>query len=119
MQTKSLFIALSAVAAFGFAAQSQAAPAQNDDTVSVKVSYAGLDLSSQAGAQIMLRRITNAAHSICGPEAQSGPERLNPQYGVCVGAIVQKSVASLGAPMVTAMNRDKTSEKTLLLARGR
>ncbi|HEX4183151.1 MAG TPA: UrcA family protein [Caulobacteraceae bacterium] len=109
MQTKTLLTVLSAVAALGFAAQSQTAFAQSDDTVSIKVSSADLNLSSQAGAKVMLQRITTAAKSICGPAPQHPFEDLHNHFDSCVHDIVGKTVNTLGAPMVTAMNGGGTA----------
>jgi UrcA family protein len=108
MSTKTKLAAVSALATLAIAAAAQAAPemspSSSDDTVSVKVFLADLDLSSPAGARVVLQRIRNAARAICGDEpAPAALDRAGP-YRACVATTIDGAVASLGAPMVTALN---------------
>ena len=58
----------SAAIALGTAA-TLAAPAIAQDAPSVSVSFADLNLSSEAGTEILDRRIKNAITNVCGGEA--------------------------------------------------
>ncbi len=103
MFTRKSFLGLAAVAALGLTAQSAFASA-SADTVSVKINYAGMDLSSHAGAQIMAARIRQASREICG-----GDERDSADLGqrkmlkACVDHTSAEASTKLGAPMVTSM----------------
>jgi UrcA family protein len=100
MFAKSTLIALAVLGLAG------AASAQN---VSVTVGHADLDLTSAAGAKIMLARIHNAARDVCGesPNASDLGRRL--QARACISAVSNRAVARLGAPMVTAANGGSSS----------
>ncbi len=112
--TLTTLTALSAVLALGFAVAGQSAFAQTEDTLSVKVPYQDLNLSSQAGAKVMLQRIRNAASTICGPAPTDPIDRMN-NYAPCVTEVTNRSVASFNNPFVTALNGgDKSAAPTTL-----
>jgi UrcA family protein len=108
MFAKTAIASLVAVAALGFAASIHAAPAadwsSDSDTMSVNVSAAGLDLSSPADAKVVLQRIHSAAHTICGDEPDIHSTERFSLYQSCLKTTVDRTVASLDAPLVTAMN---------------
>ena len=108
MFAKTSIAAIAAVATLGFAATTHASPASDGasepDTMSVNVSVADLNLASPAGAKVVLRRIHNAAQTICGGEPDIRSERFA-IYQACVRTTVDTTVASLGSPMVTALNQ--------------
>lgn len=109
MNTRLTLTALAAIAALGFVSTAQAA--DDSSTVSVRVSYSDLNLSSPAGAQAVLRRITQAAKGICGAEPGINDLSSHQAYGRCVKQIVDHSVTSLDKPMVTAMNAGQTASQ--------
>jgi UrcA family protein len=92
----------------GCIAYGQGAIARDTDTatVSVKASYADLNLSSEAGARVMLQRIRHAAQTICGfrPDA---PMDYQTQYTPCVERTTNRAVAQLDNPIVMALNRGR------------
>ena len=104
MLTKSALTGFSAVLALGLAAAAQNASAQNADAVSIKVAYADLNLSTEAGAKVMLQRFRNAARSICEPTPDSKDLFRDGQYRSCVNTITDHAVTSFDSPMVTALN---------------
>jgi UrcA family protein len=106
MTTKLTLIALAATAALGFVSTAQAA--DDSSTVSVRVSYSDLNLSSPDGAKAVLRRITQAAKGICGAEPSSADLGGRWAYSRCVKQIVDHAVTSLDQPMVTAVNAGQT-----------
>jgi len=69
-------------------------------TVSVKVSSAGLDLSSEVGAHTMLRRLAGAAERVCGVEAEFDAVHGG-QFRVCYKIALSEAVRSLNQPTVT------------------
>jgi UrcA family protein len=99
--------ALAAVAVLGFSVAAHAAPVQ--DTVSVKVSVAGVDLSSEAGAKVALQRIHVAATTICGDQPEARQFADAARYKSCMKAATDSGVASLGSSMVTALYKGDTS----------
>jgi UrcA family protein len=113
MFTKTTFTALAALAALGLAASAHAAPAMgpssDPDARSAKVFTADLDLGGEAGAKAALTRIHNAARNVCADE-------LNPL--ACRKDTLDRAVASLGAPLVTALNAGRGQRGTILASRG-
>ena len=69
-------------------------------TVSVRVNSTGLDLSSDSGAQAMLRRIAVVVKQACGADAEFDPLRRE-QFWMCYHRAVSNSVRAMNQPMVT------------------
>ncbi|HEX7886392.1 MAG TPA: UrcA family protein [Phenylobacterium sp.] len=105
MPAKTLLTSLVVLSALTFAAHAQAAPAPAG--ASVKVSMSDLNLHTQAGAAIGLRRIEAASNRVCGgaPDAR----RLDQQavHRACMRETMERAVASLGSPLVTAQHTDQ------------
>jgi UrcA family protein len=102
MPSKTLITVLAATA-LGFAAVSPAAAA-DPDIVSVRVPIADLNLHSGAGAAAALYRIRAAARTICGADSGRLPLARAALQSACVKSTVDRAVARLDAPMVTALN---------------
>ena len=81
--------------------------------MSVNVSVADLNLSSPAGAKIVLRRIHNAAETICGDQPDIRLTARFALYQSCVKATVDRTVASLDSPLVTAQNGGQAAAMTV------
>jgi UrcA family protein len=114
MLTKTTLTALAAFLALGSASVSQTASAE---TVSVKVRYHDLNLSTEHGAKIMLRRIKSAASEACGAqEYRTFPDH---DYRPCVRDSTDRAVAQLASPMVTALNSGKSSSSPIAVASAR
>jgi UrcA family protein len=98
---------IAAVAAIGCAAGSHAAPASRQaygsEAVSVRVRLADLDLANPAGAEAGLRRIHNAAREICGPDSDFEFSEVRRIHEACMLDVVDRAVARLGNPTVSAM----------------
>jgi UrcA family protein len=100
-----LSLALSAAAVPAMAAS------QDSDTavVSIKVSYADLDVSSRAGAATLLARINAAATQACG----GAPDRLNLSqssiYDYCKARAVTAAIDTVHAPQVSALAHRPTA----------
>jgi UrcA family protein len=132
MLTTLKLTALSAALAVGFAAYAPSAAAQdveglsvygqsavapNAEIVSVAVPYGDLNLSSEAGAQIMLQRIHNAAVTICGTESGSILDRVM-VYEPCADGITYRAVARFDNPIVSALNDRRMGRGTYLASNG-
>jgi UrcA family protein len=114
MFTKTTLTTLAALAALGFAASAHAAPAMSPPSgpgaISVQVSIADLNLGGGAGAKAALRRIRNAARDVCVDE-------LNPL--ACMKDTIDRAVAALDNPIVTALNTGRGRPATVLAASSR
>ena len=102
-----LFAALSLCAAPSYA---------EDPSISVKVSVAGLDLNSEAGAKIMLKRLHAAAETVCGVAPEFKQIDLRGIYDNCVSQAFGNAVTVLGNPMVTAAAGGRRGERPIVLS---
>ncbi|WP_372787078.1 UrcA family protein [Phenylobacterium sp.] len=105
------FPALAVLAAVGFTAcagPTFAAPERSpfDDTLSRTVSVADLNLDSEAGATVALRRIHAAAVYVCG--GRSGPVRLDREayYQACLRIAVDRATPQLHSATAAALNAE-------------
>ena len=77
----------------------------------VPVSYLDLDLSTRQGADLMLARLRRAALRVCGERAPIGQEDLamaiDSDIRACRIAAVERAVAQLDRPLVTAAYRGR------------
>ncbi len=103
MSAKTVLTSLALIASFGFAGHAVAAPQSDPDAVSVKVAIGDLNLADGAGAATALRRIHNAAGSICGARPYALDLQRAADYRQCMAATVGQAVASLASPAVTAL----------------
>ena len=78
------------------------ANAQVSDLPSVTVSFAGIDANTDAGAQIMLRRIKAAAGKVCGGEPSNALDRQL-KFDRCVDQVTQSTVARLHNTRLAAL----------------
>lgn len=94
---------LCATAAFALSGAAAHAADSDLPTKSIVVDYNDLDLSHKAGAETMLRRITNAAHEVCGPAPDNRELSQRSDYDACVRAARESAVDNLHAPVVSAL----------------
>ena len=108
MSANTTIACLAALAALGLAAATHAAPSgdwtSDPASMTVKVSFADLDLSSPAGARSVLNRIHAAASTVCGSEPDIRLLERSAVYHSCMKATIGRAVASLDSPVVTALN---------------
>jgi UrcA family protein len=117
MSTKSLAVAVSALAILGFAGGAQAA--SNPDEHATKVSLAGVDLGSEDGAKVVLQRIRNAARRVCSEDPNIRDLDLTYPYVACLNATVDHAVGVLDNPRVTALNATHGKASTRMAANRR
>jgi UrcA family protein len=98
--SKSIASALAAVSAIAAIATPAAAETQRDE-VSVRVSYRGLDLTTERGANRLLNRIENAAERACGSNEGRLTLAERRAARACEAEAMQRTVASLNDTMVT------------------
>jgi UrcA family protein len=74
---------------------------------SVTVAYGDLDLSSEADARVMLKRLEHAARRACGGNPQMHPahslmpRRVNQVYRECRAEAVARAVAHVNEPVLS------------------
>jgi len=66
MSVRSIIFALAAVAAASLMTGAAISPAMAQTAESVTVSFGDLNLASQAGRDVLYRRVSNAAREVCG-----------------------------------------------------
>ncbi len=119
MTFKTTITAMSAVAAIALAAASSATAATpSTDDVSVKVSYQGIDLNSDAGQKIMVTRITHAARQICGAQPDKWQFDASRAYDSCMTSVTDRALGQLDSAKVAA-NVHKGRPANLTLASGK
>ena len=105
---------LTALAALGFVASAHAAsPGAAEDTVTVKVQASDLNLHSEKGASVALKRIQVAAERICGGEPDSRALAEGIAYRACYRSTVDRTVASLDNPIIASLNGPSRSATVL------
>lgn len=93
-----LAVALSASAAF--------ADTRESEKEAIAVSFAELDLSKPAGAEVLYDRLQRAAAKVCGVHDQSSslPFAATADRKACYQNALTQAVAQLDAPLVKAQH---------------
>jgi UrcA family protein len=73
-----------------------------DDTRSVRVRFADLDLNSPAGAERLYRRLSIAARDVCGDESEIIDLRQIADIHACRNEALEGAVAGVDRPLLTA-----------------
>jgi UrcA family protein len=73
------------------------------ETHSVRVHYADLNLSTASGAEELYRRISFAAHEVCGDVTVPSFVNQNRAYRECRRTAVEDAVAKVDRPKLTAL----------------
>ncbi len=107
MSIKATLMIVAALGTAGLATRVSASPVDtraSRDVQAETVSLTGLDLHSERGAKLALARIRQAAKDVCGVPVDTGPIWANARPNTCVIAVVDRAVAKLDDPMVSALN---------------
>jgi UrcA family protein len=94
---------IATAAVLGALANAPAAVAEPQARNSVRVLYADLDLSREAGAQVLLERIKAASLRVCGPRPSPKELRITISYKTCYRDAVSQAVASIESPLLSAL----------------
>ncbi len=102
-----VLIALSAAATTARADSAREMALQLATSKTAFVSFRDLDLSSDAGAQVLYGRIKQAARGLCGPEEQylRPPLRRAHRLAQCYRAAVDRAVIRANLERLTAVHR--------------
>lgn len=98
MKTTALIVALVATAAIAAPAAAQS----NPDLRTTVVKYSDLDLSRQAGADVLIARIKRAADTVCDYGSSTRSLSGASNYRNCVKDTTASVVRAVNAPLVTA-----------------
>jgi UrcA family protein len=104
------------VAACACAALAQPAAARPYHPEGVSVGYGDLNLASETGASVMIRRLDAAATIACNGRPDIRNLSATAQFKRCHDAAVSDAVARLDAPMVSVIFAERFSERPLRLA---
>jgi UrcA family protein len=96
--------AVAAVAVTTFGLADGILPATRSALPSVTVAYARLDLSRPEGAQLLYRRLQQAASQVCGRIDRVDVEGY-PRWQQCYDAALQRAVLQVNAPELLALYR--------------
>jgi UrcA family protein len=72
--------------------------------VSLEVEYTDLNLATAAGAKTLYKRISHAAHTVCGPNHSRSVALLS-AHRRCVRDAVNAAVEKVGAPTLTVLHQ--------------
>jgi UrcA family protein len=114
MFAKSSLISVAALAVLGSVTGPRLATAQ--EQVGVTVRYGDLNLTTDAGAKVMLNRIRMAAREACGWTPPTYDLAAQPIFRRCVGEATNRAVAMLDSPLVTAMNNSEVTPARVAVA---
>jgi len=77
------------------------APIKDDDTVSVKVDYSDLNLSTEEGSRALYTRLVDAAEQVCPERADTLLAlRYNRDAESCITHTVQRAVREIENPVL-------------------
>ncbi|HEY1880334.1 MAG TPA: UrcA family protein [Caulobacteraceae bacterium] len=111
MSVSNLLLAAALATAIG---AGPAVLARDAGDVSTTVSCRDLDLTTSAGANTMLERISQAAERVCAPKAGLGDSFGRALWNDCVASRIDLVVNRLGSPTVTAAYaRDRSNPMKL------
>jgi UrcA family protein len=81
-----------------------------EDAVPLAVDYGDLDLSTERGAETLLRRIETAAERACGLRAGHNRDiELRRQMRACAESAIEEAVSRIDAPLLTAFHQNGRS----------
>jgi len=90
---------------------------QRDKAFALVVRTADLNLSSDADAKVLLRRIHSAAGQGCGNKPDLAELSRTRAYNLCVDASVTETLARIGNAKLTALNNQSRPLTTLAQSR--
>ena len=96
-------------------APASAAPTARDRTA-VAVRYGDLNLDSEMGAKVLLRRLDQAARDVCGGDAYARG-LVRHAWRDCRTDAMTKAIAQVNHPTVTTMFAEQRNARTILASR--
>jgi len=78
---------------------------------SMTVSYADLNIKSQAGVATLYKRIKKAAYEVCQIPVGTHQIRIEKELKECKEDAVDRAVAQVNLPMLTTLHQSKTGRQ--------
>ena len=97
--TRTILLSLCTAAAMAMTPQ---ALAQTDDRYEARIAYGDLDLSREAGANVLMARIDAAAREACGVRSGRVSLREHRLMRECVAAFAERAVAAAPSSAATS-----------------
>jgi UrcA family protein len=72
-----------------------------DKPLTYEVRFGELNLDARAGAEVLYRRIQNAARNVCGPAERTGSHIRSAAWEKCVASAVRTAVYHVDRPVLT------------------
>ena len=91
------------VALAGAAASGRVVAQPDDQVLTKKVTYADLNLESEAGAKVLYARLRHAAQNVCSPFESRELSRMQ-VWRTCVDNALASAVTQVNNPRVTALH---------------
>ena len=84
-----------------------AAPPNQSDDRAVTVSYADLDINSEAGAKVLYARLKRASEDVCGvaPYLESGSLTKTRKAKLCYAETLGSAVDSIDSDLLTSIHK--------------
>jgi UrcA family protein len=86
------------------------APIANQDTHSITVHFADLNLDQPAGITTLYRRLNSAAERDCGEPRLTGSHVISASWQKCVARAIDEAVLAVDRPALTAYHRAQTRQ---------
>jgi UrcA family protein len=99
------------------AGQSAPGSAEPVEPAAVTVSYGDLDLSVPAGAERLYKRIDQTAKQVCGSPTLANSAIVAPGYKACVVEAVDRAVATVDSPLLSAYHAARTAKPARAIER--
>jgi UrcA family protein len=80
-----------------------------DTPIQVPVNYAGLDLSTTAGAKVMYARLHAAAEQVCEP-LDGADLSLSVRHRACIQKAMSNAVREVDKPLLTQIYAERTGD---------
>lgn len=107
MNTRRYIVMLTAVVAPLASWCASADPARTDDVPRIVVSFAGLDLTSQKGADVLYSRIRSAAKIVCRVNESREQHRIARAHA-CYRSALEDAVAQVNRPLLSEVHARRT-----------
>ncbi len=101
--TRPVLLAALAGLAFSVFTLAPASARGFDEPPSQRVSYADLNVDSEAGARVLLRRIRAAAENVCTLDTPLTSARAHRIARACVSDATRRAVTAIDRPALTAV----------------
>jgi UrcA family protein len=90
---------------------------EQEETHKMVVHYGDLNVNTELGAQELYRRISYAAHEVCGDVTDPAYSTLDHAYQQCRRTAMEQAVAKVDRPILTALYDQHFPDNPLVVAK--